>query len=144
MNNRFSRRPKEVLIIDNDASAVSLLQTAFDRTLLWCNVHVAQNSGEALKHLYETAGSPRRTDLILINIETTPGEDLLVRIKSHPVTHVVPVIVIAPTGAHDEVERAYRLMANCCVAKSTDLNETYDAFVSLAAFWLRTAKLPGY
>jgi CheY-like chemotaxis protein len=92
-------------------------------------------------------GVPSREDLanfvVLLDLRMprVDGFEVLRRLKAHPLTAAVPVIVLTTTDDPREIERCYELGCNVYITKPVE----YDAFIEAVrrlGFFLQVVKLP--
>lgn len=141
-----THRPLELLIIEDNPGDVRLLEEAFQELQANVNIRVAKDGAEGLHILLNP--SPVRTewrpDLILLdlNLPKVSGHDVLVRIKNHPQTSRIPVIVLTSSKAESDVRRAYESHANAYLKKPSTLDGLMTAAQDVKNFWMETATLP--
>jgi CheY-like chemotaxis protein len=70
------------------------------------------------------------------------GHDVLTKIKSHPQTSLIPIIVLTSSRAESDVRRAYESHANAYLRKPTTLDGLMSAAQDVKNFWMETATLP--
>jgi two-component system, chemotaxis family, response regulator Rcp1 len=141
-----SHRPLKLLIIEDNPGDVRLLEEAFQELHANVHIHVARDGAEALEMVMrppqtETDWQP---DLILLdlNLPKVSGHDVLLRLKSHPQTSLIPVIVLTSSRAESDVRRAYESHANAYLRKPTTLDGLMSAAQDVKNFWMETATLP--
>lgn len=111
----------------------------------WRRIAVARDGDEALTLLHgppgvRLAAMPR---LILLepNLPGADGFAVLERIRQHPTSRAVPLVVFtASTDPHD-IARSYRLGANGVMHKPVDFDRYVDLLQRLSGYWL-TANAP--
>lgn len=141
-----SHRPLELLIIEDNPGDVRLLEEAFQELRAHVNIHVAKDGAEGLEMLMRPSQGRTgwRPDLILLdlNLPKVSGHDVLARIKTHPQTSPIPVIILTSSRAESDVRRAYALHANAYLRKPSTLDGLMTAAQDLKNFWMETATLP--
>jgi two-component system, chemotaxis family, response regulator Rcp1 len=85
-----------------------------------------------------------RPDLILLdlNLPRKDGREVLAEIKNDEQLKRIPVIVLTTSEAEEDVSRAYRLKANCYIAKPPQLDQLVNIVKNIEEFWFRVARLP--
>ena len=141
-----SHRPLELLIVEDNPGDVRLLEEAFQELRANVHIRVAKDGVEALDlvmHPPETR-TTWRPDLILLdlNLPKVSGHDVLTRLKTHPQTALIPVIVLTSSRAESDVRRAYESHANAYLRKPTTLDGLMAAAKDVKKFWMETATLP--
>ena len=142
----LSHRPLELLIIEDNPGDVRLLEEAFQELRANVHIRVAKDGAEALDLVMHSRESRTawRPDLILLdlNLPKVSGHDVLTRLKSHPQTVLIPVIVLTSSRAESDVRRAYESHANAYLRKPTTLDGLMAAAKHVKNFWMETATLP--
>ncbi|MBV9154883.1 MAG: response regulator [Acidobacteriaceae bacterium] len=142
-----SNRALELLIIEDNAGDVRLLEEAFQELNANIHIQVAKDGAEALEKVFE-AVHPKgysNPDLILLdlNLPKISGHDVLARIKNHPQTRRIPVIVLTSSRAESDIRRAYESHANAYLRKPSTLDGLMSAARDIKSFWMETVTLPG-
>lgn len=141
-----SHRPLELLIIEDNPGDVRLLEEAFQEVHAHVNIRVAKDGAEGIEMLLRPSPDrPNwRPDLILLdlNLPKVSGHDVLTRIKNHPPTALIPVIILTSSRAESDVRRAYELHANAYLRKPSTLDGLMSAAQDVKNFWMETATLP--
>ena len=142
-----SHRPLELLIIEDNAGDVRLLEEAFEELHANVNIRVARDGAEGLAMVLHShpAKSSWRPDLILLdlNLPKISGHDVLLRIKKDPQSSLIPVIILTSSPAESDVRRAYQSHANAYLRKPSTLDGLMNAARDVKNFWMETATLPG-
>lgn len=141
-----SRRPIEILMIEDNPSDVRLTIEAFRDAKVRNHLHVASNGDEAMEFLRGLGahkGAPR-PDLILLdlNLPGKSGTEVLEEIKGDPALKRIPVIVLTTSDNESDIQRAYDLHVNAYVTKPIDLEKFIGIAEAVEEFWLSVAKLP--
>lgn len=106
----------------------------------WRRIAVAADGDQALALLQGPPGArltamPR---LVLLdpNLPGLDGFEVLERIRTHPVSQAVPVVVFTASMDPRDISRSYRLGANGVMHKPVDFDRYADALTRLSAYWL--------
>ncbi|WP_329454562.1 response regulator [Streptomyces sp. NBC_01497] len=142
VNNSPTGRPYSVLLVEDDAADVMLIEDAFaERGMTRAITHVSDGL-IALEHLRD----PRheRPDLIVLdlNMPRMNGRELLSVLKDDPSLSAIPVVVLTTSSAPDDIEDAYRQHANAYVTKPVNLDDFIQAVQGIDAFFLDTVTRP--
>jgi two-component system response regulator len=136
----------EVFLIEDNQADILLLQEALEEIELNINLHVVHDGEEAISFLQqvEPYRGAVRPDLILLdlNLPKKNGFSVLEEIKQDAKLEQIPVIVLTTSQAQEDIDRCYRLCANCFITKPTDLEEFMEMVKSIGQYWLNTVKLP--
>jgi two-component system, chemotaxis family, response regulator Rcp1 len=136
----------QVLLIEDGPGDVRLMQEALRDTHPSVQLHVAKDGVEAMAFLRRGASRAHapRPDLILLdlNLPKMDGRDVLAYIKEDVRLRTIPVIVLTISDAPEDVEKCYRLQANCYLTKPSQLDEFENLVKSIHEFWLKRVRLP--
>ncbi len=109
-------------------------------------IHVVSNGAEAIEFLKkrgEYSSSPRPDIIMLdLNLPLKSGFELLYELKSDESLKTVPVIIMTTSGSEKDVERAYRLHANCYITKPASVDELANIMSLLDRVRLCAVRLP--
>ena len=140
------KRPKEVLIVEDNLGDVELAFEALGESSMRNHLHAVEDGVEALAFLrregrYRHAPRP---DLILLdlNLPRKSGQEVLAEIKADEDLKRIPVVVLTTSEAQEDIIKAYNLHANCYVTKSVDFGLFIEAMKAIDHFWLKIAQLP--
>jgi CheY-like chemotaxis protein len=109
-------------------------------------LHVASDGVEAMDFLNRTGtlGDAPRPDLILLdlNLPKMDGREVLAHIKEDDGLKSIPTVVLTTSEAQADIDKSYKLHANCYMSKPVQL-EAFESLVkSINDFWLTKVKLP--
>ena len=140
------RRPVEILLVEDSPSDTELTIEAFQEGKIPSNLSHVEDGVEAMdflgrKHSYSEAPRP---DLILLdlNLPRKDGREVLAELKSDPDLRTIPVVVLTTSKDDQDIYQAYRLQANCYIAKPVDFEQFVKVVRSIEYFWLDVATLP--
>jgi len=140
------REPIEILIVEDNAADLMIMQEALLDTCFPANVHKAANGEDAMKFLRrvgDCSAAPRPHLIILdLNMPRKNGHEVLEEIKSDRLLLRIPVIVLTTSQAEDDMSRAYAAHANCYIRKPVDFQSFCDVMRRIEEFWLETVSLP--
>jgi CheY-like chemotaxis protein len=142
----LTRRPIDILVVDDSDDAVVLTREAFETTEALRIAHVAGDGLEALKYLrreppFERA---RRPGLILLdlNMPGLDGLDTLRAIKRDPALRHTPVIVLTVSDQPSDIHAAYADGAAGYVRKPDDFEAFAGVVRELQDYWTLVCRLP--
>jgi two-component system response regulator len=146
MAGRASRRPIEVLLVDDNPGDVDLAREGLESGKLKPHLSVAENGVEALAFLRREgryAGAPR-PDLILLdlNLPVKDGRETLREIKEDDDLKDIPVVVLTTSSKDEDVLNSYRLHANCFITKPLLFDQFIKVVQGIEEFWFTTVTLP--
>jgi chemotaxis family two-component system response regulator Rcp1 len=134
-----------ILLVEDSPSDVRLIREAFKQSPFEVQITLARDGVEAMEYLRQSdAGLVKRPDLILLdlNLPRKNGREVLAEVKADPDLKQIPVLIMTSSKADEDVAQAYRLNANCYIAKPADLQEYLDVVAAIENFWMRTVTLP--
>ena len=137
----------EVLLVEDSPGDVRLTREALKDAKMHISLNVVSDGAEAtayLRHEGNYAEAPR-PDLILLdlNLPKKDGRDVLKEIKESEALKSIPVVILTTSASQVDVERSYKLHANCYITKPVDLQGFIKVVQSIDNFWLSVVKLPG-
>lgn len=132
-----------VLLVEDNDDDVQLTLRAFRKHKLANEIHVATDGQEALDFLF-CAGSYSGRDptdlpqvvLLDLKLPKVDGLEVLKRIREHPRTRSLPVVVLTSSNEERDLVESYRLGANSYVRKPVDFREFTDAAQQLGLYWM--------
>ena len=139
-------RQLDLLLVEDNAGDVRLVKEALRECRVPLRLTVAQNGEEAIDVLYRRGPheSAPRPDLILLdlNLPRKSGHEVLKDIKQHEDLQTIPVVIVSSASSPAEIDKAYRLSANCYVQKPVSLDDTMQAIEDICRFWFQRVTLP--
>lgn len=146
MNPHDQIKPVDILLIEDSAGDVRLIQESLADGKLLNRLNVVNDGQEALNYLHRKNqwAKAQRPDIILLdlNLPKVDGREVLRQIKSDPELKTIPVVVLTTSQAEEDILKSYDLHANCYVTKPVDLDEFIDAVRKIENFWLTLVRLP--
>jgi chemotaxis family two-component system response regulator Rcp1 len=138
--------PTTLLLVEDSPGDVRLTQEAFRDANQNIRLHVAWDGAEAMAFLNREGANLNapRPDLILLdlNLPKMDGREVLAQIKADDNLKTIPTVILTTSQAEADIDKSYRLKANCYLNKPVDL-EAFEALVlSINDFWLTRVKLP--
>lgn len=134
-------RPNEILLVDDDRDDVDVALRAVRRAELDVHVSVAHDGREALEALgVENGGSgPARVEPCVVFLDLkmprVDGWEVLRRLREHPRTKDLPVVVLSWSDQARDVERCYALGANSFLVKRFAVQNPGDYFADAVRYW---------
>jgi two-component system response regulator len=138
--------PLCVLLVEDDAADVALMETVFADHELTSELHHVPDGAEALAFLRRDAAyaDAPRPDLILLdlNMPRVDGRQVLGHIKADDDLKGIPVVVFTTSSTDTDVSSSYGAHANAYVTKPIDLDDFERALSQIREFWGHTVTLP--
>jgi two-component system, response regulator len=136
-----------ILLVEDEPYEVDVALRALDRAGVDVTVAVAADGLEGLEVMgLEPGGvvlsAPPRVVFLDLKMPRVDGWEVLRRMRSHPRTADVPVVVISSTDRSEDIRRSYQLGANSFLVKRFDPNGPGSYFVGAARYWLELNRAP--
>jgi two-component system, chemotaxis family, response regulator Rcp1 len=137
----------EVLLVEDSPGDVRLTREALKDIKLHIALSVVCDGAEAMAFLRQEAIHARapRPDLILLdlNLPKKDGWDVLREVKESDALKSIPVVILTTSASPVDIERSYKMHANCYIIKPIDLQGFIKVIQGIDKFWLSIVKLPG-
>lgn len=139
---------KRILLVEDNPDDVDLTLRAFrqNEEISTSTIVVARDGVEALLYLHgdETHSPGEKPSLILldINLPRMDGIEVLRRIRNHPSTRHLPVVMLTSSSEDRDLADSYGLGANSYVRKPVDFTEFVRAAGRLGIYWLELNRPP--
>lgn len=136
-----------ILLIEDDPGHARLIERNLRRAHITNTVTVLPDGQQAVDYLLHLdtpeARRPPLPLLILLdlNLPGLDGYQVLERLKTHPATRHIPVIILTTTDEPRDIERCYALGCNIYLTKPVDYTAFADAIRQLGLF-LAIVKVP--
>ena len=133
----------EILLVEDNQDDADLAMIALRKKNLSNKLIHLKDGVEALDFIYGTgAYEGRRTDfvpkVILLDLKMprVNGLEVLQRIKSDPLTAMIPVVVLTSSSEDPDVKTAYKLGANSYLVKPVDFDNFSQMIIDLGMYWV--------
>jgi len=136
-----------ILLVEDSPDDVALTLRAFKSHNIGNEVIVAKDGVQALEVLLGPKGGPppsRLPSIVLLdlNLPKVNGLEVLQRIRAHPRTSLLPVVVLTSSTEQRDLVESYKLGANSYVRKPVDFVEFTEAARQLGLYWLLLNEAP--
>jgi CheY-like chemotaxis protein len=136
----------DVLLVEDDAGDVLLIEEAFADNKVRNRVHHVSDGVDALAFLrregeYSDAPHP---DLVLLdlNLPRKDGREVLAELKGDDALRRIPVVVLSTSRLEEDVVRSYELYANAYVPKPVDFDRFTEVVRRIDEFFADVARVP--
>jgi len=136
-------RPIEFLLVEDNDDDVELTLHALRKENLANNIHVARDGEEALEFLccngvYAERSFDQLPRLVLLDLKLpkVDGMEVLRRIKTHPRTSTIPVVILTSSREERDLLNGYGLGANSYIQKPVDFEQFRETVKTAGLYWL--------
>jgi len=141
MNNSIS---VDILLVEDNAHDAELAIRELRKHHLANKLFHVEDGQEALDFLfsmgkYGNTNEPfQQPKLVLLDIQMprVNGIEVLEKIKSHPDTKTIPVVILTSSKEHPDIQKCYALGANSYIVKPVDFEGFSSAIRNLGFYWL--------
>ena len=145
----MSGKGDAILVVEDNADDVLLIQRAFDKAKLANPLHFVTDGDKAVQYLSGTgpyadrSSHPLPTMMLLdLKLPRRSGFEVLEWVRSQSALKVLPVVVLTSSKEDADVRRAYALGANTYLAKPVALDGLIEMVRTLGMYWFLTAERP--
>jgi two-component system, response regulator len=140
---------KKILLVEDNPDDEELTLRALRKSNIMNEVVVAHDGQEAIDFLFGT-GEYRDEDteflpavvLLDLKLPKISGKDVLRKIRSHPSTRLLPVVVLTSSKEEEDLADVYALGANSYIYKPVDFDKFIEAVGHLGMYWVLFNELP--
>ena len=145
----MTRRPIDILLVEDNPDDVDLAIYALRRHNLANDIHVARDGAEALDFLfckgeYSDCDQYQPPKLVLLDLKMPKlnGLDVLEAIRENPKTAGIPVVILTTSKEDRDLIESYRLGVNSYIVKPVDFEQFSDIVRQLGFYWLLLNEQP--
>ena len=133
-----------LLLVENTPADVLLMRDAFRGSGI--RLHVVTDGADAIAFLKRDAPhsfAPWPHLILLdLNLPKIHGHEVLAYIKTNDSLATIPTIILSSSDDIVDIEKSYRLHANCYLKKPVTFDEFEALVKSIKDFWFNKATLP--
>jgi CheY-like chemotaxis protein len=132
----------EILLVEDNPDDVELTMRAFRKSNIVNEIVVARDGVEALDYLFSTGTPggrpPTLPQVVLLDLKMprVDGLHVLERIRAHPRTKLLPVVILTSSIEEQDLLNTYSRGANSYIRKPVDFQEFVEAVRQLGLYWL--------
>jgi two-component system response regulator len=134
-------RGRVILLVEDNADDEALTLRALKKHNIANEVVVARDGADALEYLFNT---PMMPELVLLDLKLPriDGIEVLKRLRAHPITRRLPVVVLTSSKEDRDLLESYDSGANSFVQKPVDFADFIEAVRQLGVYWLMLNEPP--
>ncbi|MFA5834651.1 MAG: response regulator [Bacteroidota bacterium] len=140
---------KTILLVEDNPDDIELTLRALKKNKIMNEVIVAHDGVEALDYMFGRGAYERRDltmmpTVILLDIKLprVDGMEVLRKIREHPKTKLVPVVILTSSKEEQDLINGYSLGVNSYVRKPVDFSQFAEAVSNLGLYWLLLNEMP--
>jgi CheY-like chemotaxis protein len=144
-----SNFPVRIVVADDDADDRMMIKDAFDESKLGNPIDFVEDGIQLLEYLRREgaythlAGKPYPGFILLdLNMPRKDGRTVLKEIKSDPVLHRIPVIILTTSKAEEDIIKTYNLGVNSFICKPVSFEKLVDIVKTVGHYWIEIVALP--
>ncbi|QSA97540.1 response regulator [Methylococcus sp. EFPC2] len=135
---------RPILLVEDNPVDLDLTLRAFMRNKLANPIEVARDGAEALAWIPRwEEGEPRPLVILLdLKLPKIDGLEVLQRLRAHPVSQDMPVVVLTSSSEDKDIETAYRHRANSYIVKPVNFDKFLDVARQIELYWCLLNRTP--
>lgn len=139
--------PSRILLVEDDPYDVELIQLSFESYHFTNQLDIVTDGVQALDYLFGQNGkSPDRPlpRLVLLDLKLPRlnGIQVLERIRNHPRTRQLIVVVMTSSAEDRDLQACYNLGVNSYVVKPLDFQQFVDISRQVGFYWMMLNQPP--
>lgn len=135
MNHDPATRP--ILLVEDNPVDLDLTLRAFQHRHLANPIEVARDGQEALDWIprWEAGAALPMVILLDLKLPRVDGLEVLRRLREHPVSRDLPVVILTSSSEDRDVQTAYQLRANSYIVKPVNFEKFMDVATQIELYW---------
>jgi two-component system response regulator len=136
-------RSRTILLVEDNADDEALTLRALKKSNVLNEVTVARDGVEALDYLFATGDFAVRdvnetpaVVLLDLKLPKISGLEVLKRIRTEPVTRLMPVVVLTSSREEQDLFDSYGYGCNSYIRKPVNFDNFVTAISQLGMYWL--------
>lgn len=136
-------KEKIILLVEDNPDDEELTIRALRKASIGNEIEVVRDGEEALEYLFcEGAFADRDKEkvpaLVLLDLKLPKvnGVEVLRRMRAHPRTCLIPVVVLTSSSEDEDMLDSYHAGANSYIRKPVDFSEFIEVVTRLGVYWL--------
>jgi hypothetical protein len=128
---------RPILLVEDNPMDLDLTRRAFARRKLANPIEVARDGQEVLDWIPRwESGEPLPLVILLdLKLPRVDGLEVLRRLRAHPVSQGLPVVVLTSSCEDRDIATAYRLHANSYIVKPVNFEKFMEVAAQIELYW---------
>lgn len=142
-------RQKCILLVEDNPSDIALTQRAFRKNAIGNPLIVAEDGQFALDYLFcegehhgRDIGDQPMLILLDLKLPRVDGLEVLRRVRAHPHTRRLPVVILTSSSEEQDLAAGYDLGTNSYIRKPVDFHQFAEVIRQLGMYWLVINEAP--
>ncbi len=138
-----------ILLVEDDPGDEALALRALQKNGVRDEIVVVRDGAEALDFLFALGvhggrDRERLPTVVLLDLKLpkVDGLEVLRQVRAHPLTELLPVVMLTSSSEEQDIRSSYRLGANSFVRKPVNFDQFIAAIGQLHAYWLSLNERP--
>ncbi|GAB3704928.1 response regulator [Spirosoma flavus] len=132
-----------ILLVDDDPDLVDILRRASQERFPEASYVQVYSASDALDYFSKLDGDGPQLLLLDINLgNSMTGFDLLKSLREHPITQVLPVVILTVSQLRSDVQNSYKDGASSFIRKPETFEDWKQYAEQLRIYWVKTVTLP--
>ncbi len=131
-----------ILLVEDNPHEEVLATRILEQQGIFSEVVVAHDGAEALDNLLRNGDQGDKDQvempsliLLDLNLPKIHGLEVLRRVRAHPRTKLIPVVIFSSSDENRDIAKAYELGANSYIQKSIDFDEFSESIKRVSEYW---------
>ena len=137
--------PSRILLVEDDPYDIELIQLSFESYNFVNQIDIVTDGVQAIDYLFGQGENPRtlpRLVLLDLKLPRLNGIQVLERIRAHPRTRQLPVVVMTSSAEDQDLEACYNLGVNSYVVKPLNFQQFVDMSRRVGFYWMMLNQPP--
>ncbi len=128
---------RPILLVEDNPTDLDLTRRAFALRKLANPIEVARDGQEVLEMIPRwEAGEPLPLLVLLdLKLPRVNGLEVLRRLREHPVTQSLPLVVLTSSNEDRDIQSAYQLHANSYIVKPVNFDKFLEVAAQIELYW---------
>ena len=135
-------KKKSILLVEDNPHEEMLTTRLLEQHGIFTEVMVVRDGEEALDNLLPARDQTNKAEVELptlilldLNLPKIHGLEVLRRLRAHPLTKLLPVVIFTSSIEDGDIAAAYQLGANSYIQKSIDFDEFSESIRRISEYW---------